>query len=401
MAVLAQRPGTASTPARAELYGRLRRLVGGVTGGRAWLPSEEDDLDLTTADELVELTLEFLTEKLQANPTPGLASKLVQSVASLHGIQREIHALCLTERLGALANVQEALARLRGIDSIAELSERATAELCRSCRFERAILVRVEDEELVVESTSGFGGIADSGAMGRVAPGVRVQLAADRPESEILRKRLAALVITPADGEGVFALASPRDHKVQYAAAPLMRHEQVTGMLIADCSITGRSLGTLERDALSVFAEGFNHAVERASLVARVRLQRGEIGGLVGRIQTAMRELCDMEVELSRADREAMRTIAPAATARFVAPRPPAEALLSRRELEVMELMISGATNHAIAERLFITHDTVKSHVGHILRKLRAANRVEAVTRFLAPADPSQGADGHPADPST
>jgi DNA-binding NarL/FixJ family response regulator len=57
--------------------------------------------------------------------------------------------------------------------------------------------------------------------------------------------------------------------------------------------------------------------------------------------------------------------------------------LLTRRELEVLELMASGASNAEIAARLAIAVGTVKSHVKHILRKLRAANRAEAVSRYF------------------
>jgi LuxR family transcriptional regulator, regulator of acetate metabolism len=58
-------------------------------------------------------------------------------------------------------------------------------------------------------------------------------------------------------------------------------------------------------------------------------------------------------------------------------------ALLTDREREVMALMARGHNNAAIAERLVIREGTVKSHVKHILRKLGAANRAEAIARFL------------------
>jgi LuxR family maltose regulon positive regulatory protein len=54
---------------------------------------------------------------------------------------------------------------------------------------------------------------------------------------------------------------------------------------------------------------------------------------------------------------------------------------LSERELEVFRLMAGGATNQEIAEQLVITVGTVKSHINHILRKLDAHNRTEAVAR--------------------
>jgi LuxR family maltose regulon positive regulatory protein len=54
---------------------------------------------------------------------------------------------------------------------------------------------------------------------------------------------------------------------------------------------------------------------------------------------------------------------------------------ISERELEVLRLMARGASNHEIAEQLVITVGTVKSHINHILVKLDAHNRTEAVAR--------------------
>jgi DNA-binding CsgD family transcriptional regulator len=46
-------------------------------------------------------------------------------------------------------------------------------------------------------------------------------------------------------------------------------------------------------------------------------------------------------------------------------------------------MMAAGATNAEIANRLLISISTVKSHVKHILRKLEARNRTEAVAMYL------------------
>ena len=72
----------------------------------------------------------------------------------------------------------------------------------------------------------------------------------------------------------------------------------------------------------------------------------------------------------------------------FVAPENRISELLTRREREVVALMAAGATNAEIADRLVISQDTVKSHVKHVLRKLRASNRAEAVSRYLRVAEP-------------
>jgi LuxR family maltose regulon positive regulatory protein len=54
---------------------------------------------------------------------------------------------------------------------------------------------------------------------------------------------------------------------------------------------------------------------------------------------------------------------------------------LTARELEVLALLAAGTPNPRIAGQLVVTVDTVKKHVSHLLGKLGAANRTEAVTR--------------------
>jgi LuxR family maltose regulon positive regulatory protein len=54
---------------------------------------------------------------------------------------------------------------------------------------------------------------------------------------------------------------------------------------------------------------------------------------------------------------------------------------LTNRELEVLQMLAAGQSNQAIAGQLVVTLDTVKKHVSHLLGKLGAANRTEAVAR--------------------
>jgi LuxR family transcriptional regulator, maltose regulon positive regulatory protein len=54
---------------------------------------------------------------------------------------------------------------------------------------------------------------------------------------------------------------------------------------------------------------------------------------------------------------------------------------LTDREMDVLELLAAGSSNQQIADRLFVALVTVKKHVSHILDKLGAANRTEAVAR--------------------
>jgi len=90
----------------------------------------------------------------------------------------------------------------------------------------------------------------------------------------------------------------------------------------------------------------------------------------------------------------AIRTVAagdallsPAVTKRVIAqftriprPTPPAELDdLSEREREVFRLIARGLSNGEIAQELFISETTVKTHVTHILAKLGLRDRVQAV----------------------
>jgi DNA-binding NarL/FixJ family response regulator len=52
---------------------------------------------------------------------------------------------------------------------------------------------------------------------------------------------------------------------------------------------------------------------------------------------------------------------------------------LTPRELEVLGLMSRGLSNGEIADKLIVGENTIKTHVGHILDKVDARDRVQAV----------------------
>jgi len=70
---------------------------------------------------------------------------------------------------------------------------------------------------------------------------------------------------------------------------------------------------------------------------------------------------------------------------RIVARHPSNEAqnVLSDRELEVLTCLADGLTTIQIANQLFISENTVKTHIRHILEKLNASNRTEAVSKAI------------------
>ncbi len=61
----------------------------------------------------------------------------------------------------------------------------------------------------------------------------------------------------------------------------------------------------------------------------------------------------------------------------------PPDIALSKREMDVLKCLARGMTSSQIATELFISENTVKTHVRHILEKLEASNRAEAVSRAI------------------
>jgi two-component system, NarL family, response regulator LiaR len=54
---------------------------------------------------------------------------------------------------------------------------------------------------------------------------------------------------------------------------------------------------------------------------------------------------------------------------------------ISKREFEVLELLAAGLSNQEIADKLFVSNSTVKTHVSNVLAKLDANRRTEAIAK--------------------
>jgi len=106
-------------------------------------------------------------------------------------------------------------------------------------------------------------------------------------------------------------------------------------------------------------------------------LQAGAIGYLLKNVSGE---------ELAEAIRQAhggRPTLAPEAVQALIKPPSEAESMaadLTRREMEVLALLVKGMSNPEIAERLVISRSTVKVHISSILSKLEVASRAEAIS---------------------
>ena len=198
-------------------------------------------------------------------------------------------------------------------------------------------------------------------------------------EAEMVRRRAPGIVHD--------ALHDPRTYKPLvepagvrgYVAAPIVPDGRVIGFLHASYRYQSHNVDIIDRDVLWAFAEGCGYALERTFLRDQVRQQRKRVRDLLRSADILIHDLGESEVELERTDTQA----AVRATAPLPAGGSRIHSLLTPREIEVMELLVTGSTNKQIAERLVVTEATTKSHVAHILRKLRAGNRAEAVHRYM------------------
>lgn len=119
---------------------------------------------------------------------------------------------------------------------------------------------------------------------------------------------------------------------------------------------------------------------ELSAALARVRAW-----GVPGLVIAAGDEIAPLLAELHD-DPSARRALTALETGSTPVPVavPGSEETLSAREVEVLKLLASGATNAGIAEALVISAHTAKTHVSHILTKLGARTRGEAVARARA-----------------
>lgn len=282
-----------------------------------------------------------------------------------------------------LTGVQRSLGHLRTVSDLPALYERGIRLLCDVCGFDRAFFARVDGSLMRIEYVH-FPGDPE------LAAAFRATAAADPPkldhlllETEMIRRR-APLLVTDAAND-------PRTHQAltqlgltrSYVAAPILPAGKVVGFLHADRYDSGQNVDELDRDGLFAFAEGFGYAIERVRLRERLRAQRDQVLTLVHQTEELFADLSDEDPALTKAAPGGGRPTGGIGTPIASPPRTGIAELLTRRELEVLQLLADGSTNAQIADALVISQTTAKSHVQSILRKLQASNRAEAVSRYL------------------
>jgi len=270
----------------------------------------------------------------------------------------------VAEAARRLRGVQRAMTRLSSLDSVARLVSAAPREACKAVGFERAMLSHIRGDRVSFASVSFEGDPIMAADFARLARAVRPRLDRCAPEHEAVVRQMPVLVREAQSATGLFRPLTHVARTETYVVAPIVRDGHTVALLHADAYGTGRLLDELDRELLWTFATGVGWAMDDITH----RGQRRALGGADGEAEPLLN---DGRLGGAELEGELLGTGGRLGT-------------LTAREQEVLHLMAEGASNASIGESLVISQATVKSHVRHILRKLGAANRTEAVSLFLA-----------------
>ena len=244
--------------------------------------------------------------------------------------------------------------------------------------FDRVLLTSLSRGMLIAEALYHGPGNAREDILARLRERP-VEVGYPLVEGEILRRRRAQ-VIRPASEDGLERRAfSDVLGWADYVIAPIVLDGKVLGFFHADRMLTEGTVDEADALSLSSFALCFGIVYERAVLRHRLRVQRQEMRQVASWADARTGELGDRSITLG-ADEASETAEGPDPSS---AGESALRDLLTRRELEVLKLMVGGETNAKIAKELVVSEGTVKFHVKNILRKLHASNRAEATSRYL------------------
>jgi DNA-binding CsgD family transcriptional regulator len=365
-----------------EIVSRTEKLLG-IEG--LW-PAALDLGEARTADAALSVSRRALRERLEVAPRSG-ESLPAASVAALimraEHLQLSLRDALLAGQRHEVESAQLAMNRLRGAVSTSALAERIPIEACLM-GFTRVLFSYVRHGTWI--ACSAFAGDDEAMALAMVEAGTTNprRLAGPLLEGEMVRRRHPILVRNPQTDARVHNELAAITKTVAYVAAPVFSWGRPIGLVHADRH-DGEYVGEFDRETLGVFAEGLGLAFERNLMIERIRAMR-HAANEHARMADALADDFTLEVLDLAGTAPAATEMSldeysvPTRTSAGHGARPLSE--LTARESEVLDAIAAGKTNAQIAGALFVTEGTVKSHVKHILRKLGAGNRTEAVAVY-------------------
>ena len=261
--------------------------------------------------------------------------------------------------------------------------ERAPRALADGSSLGRVVLSRVRDGAMHVEAVHVRGEPAQAAAALARLAAAPVRLAPPLIEAEMMRRRRATVVSGAQLGDRAHRpLATVMGWASYVAAAVVVRGDPVA-LLHADRGGAGE-VDALDRDVLWEFADGVAQAYEGARLTLALAEERAQLQRLLAWLEARAADLDDRALDPFGGEPALLPGSEPVDPAAPLDDRAAFEGVLTRRELDVLRLLVEGRSNREVAQALVLSAGTVKFHVNSVLRKLGAANRAQAVARYLA-----------------
>lgn len=316
---------------------------------------------------------------------PDRSERGLALLGQLAEARLRVQAAELDQRRRCLESVHRSLRRIGTTTTVAELADRVPHEAA-ALGFRRTLFSWVDQARWVPQSVH----ITDDPELAR-----KVMEAGSPPywqirdllEGEMVRRRRPMLVRDALDSKRVHRDIQEVMHSRSYVAAPLVRNGRVVAFLHADQNVERGAVDEFDRDMLTLFVEGVALALDRVTVLEEVKDVREQLG-------THAEALLDLlqrtdGPQRSRPSGGTPGHLRPAGRLAQTAKPSIWGDSLTPREEQVLGLIADGYTNAEIAERLYITESTAKTHVKHVLRKLGVGNRAQAAA--LHRSGPSAG----------
>jgi DNA-binding CsgD family transcriptional regulator len=326
------------------------------------------------ADDLRDQLLRSMRDRAASGDSREL-TRLCEVAIELQDIQSSHRHAVNEERLHILTSGHDVAARLSPAVGVKALLERAASTMCDLPGLERFMVFQREGGVLRAAATV----FADHDEWAQdcqaLSASTRYDLAPKRPEALIIRRRSPAIVTDALNDPDAFQPIVQKMQTANYVGAPVIANGDVVATIHGDAYFSDRPVDEVDRDVLAFFAESLGPIVERAILIEQLQLQQRAAEQLTRSASGLLRGL-GAEIALFDSDQPAT-AVAPWQS------RSEVVSDLTRREYEVLQLMTKGASNREIATTIFLSEETVKSHVKRILQKFGVANRGQAVAMYL------------------